>query len=257
MTQNNSISVVIPCYNAAQTIKQCIASIFSQTVCVNEIIVVDDGSTDGSREIVQEIFDQDKSNITKILVEQENSGPSIARNAGVKLAASTHIAFLDSDDHWFENKIEYQRDVLNTDSGHIIIGVKYVTAPITYSGEISFEMQLYKNYFLTPGVLISKKAFLEAGGFNPEMRHAEDYAFWTELLFQQKGFLIDYIGASNLHNKKIFGEKGLSADLKKMHRGILSTYKTLYSKRKIAYSLLIKLLIWERIKYLRRVILTR
>lgn len=97
-----SISVVMPCYNRADIIGRSIRSVLDQTVAVDEIIVVDDGSEDGSAEVARKCSD-----IVRV-IEQENAGAAAARNRGIRESRGDWIAFLDSDDEWTRNKIERQ-----------------------------------------------------------------------------------------------------------------------------------------------------
>ena len=90
------ISVIIPVYNAEKTIRRCLESIMSSEYEEYEVIVVDDGSTDNSASILFEYVNRDRR--VKI-INQPNSGPSIARNKGLELAEGEIIAFVDSDDY--------------------------------------------------------------------------------------------------------------------------------------------------------------
>lgn len=102
-----SISVVIPAYNAQNTIYKCISSVLSQCCPVNEIIVVNDGSSDGTCDIV-------KSFKGVVLFSQNNKGRPVARQVGTDLATSTYIAYLDADDYWLPSYIQRLRDVITT-----------------------------------------------------------------------------------------------------------------------------------------------
>ena len=102
----SKISVIIPTYNTASYISEAIDSILKQTILVDEIIVIDDGSTDNTREIVEKLP-------VKYLY-QKNMGAGVARNQGVKLAKNELIAFLDADDLWLPKKLEEQLNVFAT-----------------------------------------------------------------------------------------------------------------------------------------------
>ena len=110
-----SVSIIIPTYNRAYLICEAIDSILNQIYQDIEIIVVDDGSTDNTAEVLQRYKDK----ITYI--KQENEGPGDARNRGIAEASGKYIAFLDSDDIWFEFKLEVQVDILEklTDVGFL------------------------------------------------------------------------------------------------------------------------------------------
>ena len=102
INKQNSVSVIIPVFNRLKLIPRSMNSVINQTYPVNEIIVVDDGSNDGTYDMIKENFPQ------AILIYQENRGVSSARNIGIQAANSKWIAFLDSDDEWMPNKIEEQ-----------------------------------------------------------------------------------------------------------------------------------------------------
>src|SRR3989338_2429905 len=98
-----SVSVVIPTYNRAVRVKNAIDSVLSQTAADYEIVVVDDGSTDGTADIIHSTYGS-----KVILIEQENKGVSAARNTGVRAARGDLIAFLDNDDRWMPEKLQTQ-----------------------------------------------------------------------------------------------------------------------------------------------------
>ena len=99
---HNSISVIIPVYNRCILIERAIKSVVGQTISPDEIIVIDDGSTDGTDEIIKNSYPD------IILLKQENGGVGCARNNGIKNAKGTWIALLDSDDEWLPEKLEKQ-----------------------------------------------------------------------------------------------------------------------------------------------------
>jgi glycosyltransferase involved in cell wall biosynthesis len=115
-----SISVVIPTYNRARAVVEAVASVQAQTLAPSEIIVVDDGSTDGTAEALRQL----KAPIR--YVAKENGGVSSARNLGVRLAKGEWIAFLDSDDRWEPIKLERQMDFVRRSgcqvcfTGHVV-----------------------------------------------------------------------------------------------------------------------------------------
>ena len=93
------VSVIVPVYNAKDYIIRCIDSILEQTFKDIELILIDDGSTDGS----ELICDRYKSNNTVKVIHQENRGVSSARNRGLEVATGTYVAFVDSDDYLEKN----------------------------------------------------------------------------------------------------------------------------------------------------------
>lgn len=108
------VSVVIPTYNRAQQTIAAIESVLSQTYPNLEIIVVDDGSTDGSDEAIQRFISQRTSGCHRVFFyTQRNQGASVARNTGIAKAQGDYIAFLDSDDVWVPEKLEWQVQALD------------------------------------------------------------------------------------------------------------------------------------------------
>jgi glycosyltransferase involved in cell wall biosynthesis len=105
-----TVSVVIPVYNGARYLAEAVQSVFDQTDPPLEIIVVDDGSTDGSADIIQQLSVSSPVPIRYIY--QENQGPAAARNRGIALAVGELIAFLDQDDLWLPAKLSRQIDLL-------------------------------------------------------------------------------------------------------------------------------------------------
>jgi glycosyltransferase involved in cell wall biosynthesis len=249
-----TISVIIPCYNAENTILNCIKSILSQSQPVAEIIIVDDGSTDNSVNIITEFFK--KLDVKYIVHQQKNSGPSIARNKGVALSSGSHIAFIDSDDEWLQDHILLIKEFLKNNIQYSIVSTKYFSAAVKYYGQISFEKLLFKNCLLTPCVVINKDCFFKSGGFNEKMKYCEDYFLWLDIAFKNKVYLLDYIGAKNVNDKRPFGDTGLSSNLALMHQGVLECYEEIYKKRRISKTKFFILNNIEKVKYLRRRIIS-
>jgi len=102
------VSVIIPAYNRAAPITRCIQSVLSQTFFDFEIIVIDDGSTDQTREIVMDIHDER----IRLICHESNLGAAAARNTGMKAAGGKYIAWLDSDDEWLPEKLQIQLQAL-------------------------------------------------------------------------------------------------------------------------------------------------
>lgn len=102
-----NVSVIIPTYNRAKFVTKAIDSVLAQTYSDYEIIVVDDGSTDNTREVLGPYMDK------IIYIYQENAGVSAARNTGIRVASGQWIAFLDSDDIWFPDKLSCQMEYIN------------------------------------------------------------------------------------------------------------------------------------------------
>lgn len=163
-----AISAVIPAFNAERTIGDAIKSVLAQTRPVNEIIVVDDGSSDRTAEVA--------ARFPGVLVlRRPNGGPGAARNTGIKAAKSEWIAFLDSDDVWLPRKTEIQIACISPETG-----VVYCNRfdPIT------FGALWHRQAYITPsGALVRKEALLEVGGFEESRAviSVEDLNLWLKI----------------------------------------------------------------------------
>ena len=113
MYKNEMISVITPVYNAEEFLKETIDSVLSQTYENLEYILVDDCSSDNSPEIIKHYTETDSR--VKYIKLKENSGAAVARNTGLENAAGRYIAFIDSDDVWYEDKLEKQINFMSKD----------------------------------------------------------------------------------------------------------------------------------------------
>jgi glycosyltransferase involved in cell wall biosynthesis len=191
------VSVIIPAYNAEEFIAQAIQSVVAQTYRSHEIIVVDDGSTDKTRDILKEFDGQIRC------VYQENRGPSAARNAGINLAQGRYICFLDADDLWTPDKLEVQfafmeanPDIAFVFSDHeefneegvvlsSFLGEKHKTFssfPIVAGClENAFGKLVLENCISTPTVMVRKTCLEKTGLFDEEIWSVEDRDLWLRI----------------------------------------------------------------------------
>ncbi|MCB1215582.1 MAG: glycosyltransferase family 2 protein [Deltaproteobacteria bacterium] len=177
------VSVVIPTYNRLDFLKEALASVYLQTGLSYEVIVVDDGSQDGTWEYLQELNYQGLK-----IFRQDCRGPAAARNLGVSQSRGTWISFLDSDDLWKPNKLKVQLDFLEKNPkyqfcqteeiwlrcGQRIFPKKHHAKP---SGEIFIPS--LKLCLVSPSAVMIKKDFFESlGGFDESFEVCEDYELW-------------------------------------------------------------------------------
>lgn len=188
------ISVVIPLFNKKRTILNTIQSVLSQSFLPLEILVVNDGSTDGSEILVQNL------NHPKVrLIHQENQGVSVARNVGIEQSKATWIAFLDADDIWFPTYLENSRDLLDNYPQATLLAAKYLLED--YQGrrnemvlrKIPFQGEegILSNYFevassshppiWSSSVVIKKEVLQAIGGFPTGIKSGEDLITWARL----------------------------------------------------------------------------
>ena len=187
------VSVVIPAFNAQPYIAEAIESVLTQTYSDLEIIVIDDGSTDGTLDEIRR-FGSDVRLLT-----QQRGGPSAARNAGVAAAASDWIAFLDADDAWLPDKLRRQFDEAGRNNSSVVTTDRFnvgARGPLPerqsdvqplHEGDV-FEQLLYGNFITTSAVLLRKDVFLRAGGFpmDASIPVAEDWDLWLRIAHDER-----------------------------------------------------------------------
>jgi glycosyltransferase involved in cell wall biosynthesis len=166
-----SISVIIPVYNTEKYLAQAIKSVLEQTVQPDEIIVIDDGSTDKSVEIARQF-----EPLVRI-ISQANKGAGSARNVGIQEASGDFLAFLDADDFWTENKLEIQLSYLqNNPETDMVFGIveQFVSPelPDEHKRKLILELEKMQG-FLAGTMLIKKTTFLKAGIFNVQLELGE------------------------------------------------------------------------------------
>lgn len=181
-----TISVVIPAYNAQATITKTIESVRQQTYSDLEIIVINDGSSDRTAEIVNNIKEQRIK-----LFNYPNGGVATARNRGIAKARGEYIAFLDADDFWTEDKLELQLQALieNPDAGVAYSwtyflyqeDICYPSEPVYHRGNV-YPQLLTKN-FIHHGSnpLIRREAIAFVGEFAPSFPHCADWDYYLRL----------------------------------------------------------------------------
>ena len=197
-----SVSVIMPVYNSSSFLNKSIESVQNQTLNDIEIICVDDGSTDDSLDILNEL--NDKYGNIKIIC-QENSGPGIARNNGIKNAQGEYIAFLDSDDIFLDDDAleKMYRLGKSKDSDLICANLKRINQDYTIDTHYDFLNSRFM-YFYKEDILKSedygipfafyrnlfKRSFLEKNGIDfPDLRFGEDPVFMVNVLVNVNEFL--------------------------------------------------------------------
>lgn len=188
------ISVIIPTYNRAEFLKDTILSLLNQTYKADEIIVVDDGSTDCTKKIVDGF-----KNIRYIY--KENGGVSSARNLGIKKAKNSWLAFIDSDDRWHKDKLLmqmqfHQRDPIykmSYTNERWIRNKKEVKVSKKYAkpSKNIFEHSLSHCIIAPSSALIHRVIFEKVGLFDESLEVCEDYDMWLRIALHFEIGLID------------------------------------------------------------------
>jgi len=186
-----TISVIVPSYNAARFLPEAIASVRAQTRPALELIVVDDCSSDGSLEVARALG-------ATCLSASAHSGPSTARNIGLRAARGEIVAFLDADDYWEPTHLERTVGLLERypTAGVAFGGVRQFTypddpadagsirqhhgAPIGTPGDIFWPL-LHQNLLSQSAAVARRSVLLSVGGYDESMRFAEDYDLWLRV----------------------------------------------------------------------------
>ena len=190
-----NISVVIPSYNRKEFLKRSIDSVINQTKKPLEIIVVDDGSTDGTEAMIKSDYDFVK------FIKQKNKGVSAARNIGIKVSIGEWICFLDSDDEWKKDKLEKQINAMKSNPGYKFfhsneiwikngIRINQKKKHKKYGGDI-FDKCLDMCRISPSSVMIDKTVFDKIGNFNEDLVVCEDYELWLRICDKYRVFFID------------------------------------------------------------------
>lgn len=181
-----SVSVVIPSFNYARYIREAVDSALAQTVSPLEIIVIDDGSTDNTPEVMAAYV----SNSRVHYLRQENHGLSAARNAGVHAARGEFIALLDADDRWKPEKLSRQLAEFTEEQvglvycGREVFG-EHGTQDLNPADESKCERVLewltIATLFCPSSVIVRRRCFTEHGGFDESLQKVEDREMWIRL----------------------------------------------------------------------------
>lgn len=202
--KRNWVSIILPTYNRAKEITDSIKSVLAQTYQEFELLVIDDGSTDETEEVVRAIQD-DRIRYMKL---EQNSGQGAARNCGISQAAYDYIAFQDSDDKWHPQKLEKQMNVLKDASpevGMVYHKMRYqfenigtIVAPDENipleqkSGNI-YKQLLWNNMIGTPTLLVKRECLEEVGIFDESMKSLEDYDLVLRIAKKYEAIFVDEI----------------------------------------------------------------
>ena len=223
------VSIISPCYNAADYIKETYQYLVCQTYQNWEWIVVDDCSTDHSLQELREISNLDSRVL--IFVNDVNSGAAITRNNCLNKASGELVAFLDIDDIWSPNKLKLQvsfmkqhgykftyHDYCLVDADAAFIKNQLTPVNVNAANLLKF------NPFATSSVMISR-GLIESHSirFKIHLRRRQDYLFWYDVLLKcDKAYKIN----GNLSSYRLIGESSLSANKKKMAQIQWSLYRT-------------------------------
>lgn len=253
------VSVIIPVYNAESSIIRTLNSVIKQTIKPLEIIIIDDGSTDRSSEIINN-FITSHSNFDFIFLKKKNGGVSSARNAGLKIAKGNFVALIDSDDEWIYNKTEEQIDYLIKNDEISFIGGLIMEPNKEDKGKselINVKKLIFKNYFQPSTVLFKRCVMDSVGFFDEDQNYAEEGNYFMRIANLFKCVLISEKVVIYDEGKLGFGVSGLSANLLEMEKGELKNIKYAFKAGYVSVFTFTIATLYSVLKYVRRILIIK
>jgi glycosyltransferase involved in cell wall biosynthesis len=186
--QPSTVTVIIPVYNGERFIRRAVDSVLKQTYPLSQVIVIDDGSKDSTREIVADEYGESVT-----LIRQQNGGPAKARNAGLRVATGEFVAFLDADDCWEPEKIASQIRVLKTcaDAVGNYTGLRMMTDEGVHLSDVKptdpatlWPTLRWCNPGVPPSSVLLRRSALDklGSGFDERQLGSEDWNLWFRLV---------------------------------------------------------------------------
>ncbi len=229
------VSIIMPVYNTEKYVEQAIESVFAQTYQNIELIVIDDGSTDQSKEKIMNCFLSNCSNVSTSYYYQDNKGPSTARNSGIKKSTGMYIALLDADDLYHPEKIERQLRFLESHPKIDVIynDIQVVDANLNklnilqsdgnFPDQDTFLTELlFRQIIPAPAGIMLRRKCLDRVMYNKSLIYAEDYDFLIRLAndyrfgYEQGAYYICRRHSDNLtnaHHKQVESEREIIKQL--------------------------------------------
>ena len=196
------ISIITPTYNSSKFIKRTITSVLNQTYKDWEYLIIDDGSTDNTLELVNEFIKQDPR--IKLLKNAQNSGgPATPKNIGIENATGEYVAFLDHDDEWLPEKLEKQLKVFKESKNEKLglvscfLNIRDNDGKLIYKHKKNYNGNVIKqlangNFIVTSSCVMTKLIILkEVGLFDPRFKTSDDWDMWLRI--SKAGYNFDFI----------------------------------------------------------------
>ncbi|WP_319583462.1 glycosyltransferase [uncultured Pseudodesulfovibrio sp.] len=210
--KNAMVSVIIPTYNRAKLVGQAIESVLRQTFDDYEIIVIDDGSADDTRDVVTKKYPQVE------YIYQDNAGVAAARNRGLRVAKGELVAFLDADDVWYDDKLEKQVQIMRGDksvplcfsdwrvikNGVVAHDSGMLAGGLNLDTEFDYSNLITGFCILPSTVMVRRDLVLKYGLFNEQLALCEDWDLFTristegKIVFINKPMIDRFLGQDNL-----------------------------------------------------------
>lgn len=228
------VSVVVPCYRCAHTIGPAVASIAAQTLRPAEVLLVDDGSGDGTLPQLEAIARDFSPGWVKVIAMPRNAGPSAARNRGWDRARQPWIAFLDADDTWHPQKLQRQMEALQNDPDIALLGhpmnvqSRAMPPPALRQPprvrKVARHLLILRHPFPTASIVLRRDLPFR---FDEKRKRAEDFMLWAQILLSgYRCAKLDQVLAS--YHKPPFGAGGLSGDMNAMYTAAVDVRRSLH-----------------------------
>ncbi len=220
------VSIVIAAYNAERFLRETVESVLCQSYPEKELVIVDDGSTDGTQEVIAELARR----TSLISIRQENKGIAGGRNTGLRACTGDYIAMLDHDDLWEPDKLEKQVRFLNETGADMVFsnffiaradGRKIKYPPKKRAGIDVLDGLLHENMIYTSTVLFRKGVLDKAGLLDEQFTYCEDWDWWLRMARKVKiGYLPEYVAT----------RREIPSSFSNIYKGKFLYYKRLYEK---------------------------
>ncbi|SBS61192.1 glycosyltransferase family 2 protein [Vibrio atlanticus] len=259
------ISIIVPAYNASETILDTLVSVKNQDIydAKVELIIINDGSSDDTEKLITQFICENKHmDITYIY--KKNGGVSSSRNLGIRKAKYDWVAFIDSDDVWANNKLSEQIYIINNSGFNIdFIGcarndeiLSLYGKKITKLHKACYKELLIKMFPQTSTAMVKKSVLDRVGGYDETMTHSEDGDLWIRICFEYDFYYMPESLVVTGGEKHNFGESGLSANLLAMEKGVQYTLLKLFKSKIISGPFYFFLKFFCYIKYVRRLFIS-
>jgi len=254
------ISVIIPCYQCTDTLFRALNSALHQTLQPSEIILIDDASGDGTLEMLLQ-YEKEHFSLIKVIAQNKNGGPGMARNAGWEVASQPWLAFLDADDEWHPRKLEIQWSWLSAHPEVSLCGHgtrlsdgqhEHVDEAAVASTTLTTLQMLFSNRLPTRSVMLRRDLPFRFMGKDV----TEDYLLWLQIILA--GFSAQRMELCLAYSlRPDFSPGGYSGQLWRHEKRELAAMRVLRSDGKLSWPIWFLAASWSCIKYLRRRFLRR
>lgn len=254
------VTVIIPCYRCRETVVRALNSVLAQTLQPAEILLIDDASADGTLELLRDL-ERCYTPVVKVIAQEKNGGPGLARNAGWDEATQPWLAFLDADDAWHPVKLEVQWGFLANHPkislcGHgtqLSVGsVQHTVKEVFKVNSLTLGKMLLSNRLPTRSVMLRRDLPFRFSS----KRFSEDYFLWLQII--TAGYHACRLEVSLAYSfRPDFSSGGLSGNLWLHEKSELEVLSALWRSGKIGWAHWSLSSAWSFVKFLRRLWLTR